>query len=147
MPAALAERVLADRVLADRRPQPYPQTLAGWAMPTTRPAAPPAQRRRPAVTWFAAAASVLLIAGVSWWLYRGHPATVASLADARAELLASAGDATRLDWHAVRRDPRADSIPPQIDTTSQITTIDNEHPKHPNSTPPNLSAIVTQVFF
>jgi anti-sigma-K factor RskA len=54
------------------------------------------RRRRSAVVWFATAASLLAIAGVSWWLVRGRAAPTA--AAARADLLASAADVAQLAW-------------------------------------------------
>lgn len=120
MPAEVAERVAAAR---------HPRTLAGWAMPATpepivpepvmpepitpEPVAPPAavarapagpapvvplaRRRRSAAPWLAAAAMLVVVAG-AWWLVRGRAAPTP--AEARAELLASAGDVTRLAWQA-----------------------------------------------
>lgn len=91
MPAAVAERVLAAR---------HPRTLVGWAIPTAPAVAQTsaaARRRRPVVSMLAAAATLLVVAG-AWWLLRGHAAPPRTAAQDRAELLASAADATRLDW-------------------------------------------------
>src|SRR5262249_34726335 len=51
------------------------------------------RRRRPALVWLAAAAMLVLVVG-AWWLVRGRPAPTAS--EARADLLATATDATRV---------------------------------------------------
>jgi hypothetical protein len=104
MPAAVADRIAAAR---------HPRTLAGWVMPGTpsaadvepvpsvptgAPVVPLARprRRRAALAWLAAAASLVLVVG-AWWLLRNRPALTA--ARARADLLASATDATPLPWH------------------------------------------------
>jgi len=83
-------------------PMPHaamPIPHAGMATPAT--VAPRTRRRRPAAaTWIAAAATLAVVAG-AWWLLRGRAAPSApTAAEARAELLASASDATRLAWKA-----------------------------------------------
>jgi len=108
MPAALADHILAARV---------PRTLAGWAMPGAPAAASAASprtaahrpRRHPAVTWFAVAASILVVVGASWWILRGRlpPTPAPTLAALRAELIASAADATPLAWKATPEAPGA----------------------------------------
>jgi len=101
MPQALADHILAARV---------PRTLAGWAMPgmvptptappSARTAARPARRRHPAVTWFAVAASILVVVGASWWVLRGRTGSspAPTLAALRADLIASGADAAPLAW-------------------------------------------------
>jgi hypothetical protein len=71
-------------------PPAHPVSPGAPMVPLTRP------RRRPALTWLAAAATLVLVAG-AWWLLRNHPALTA--AQSRADLLATATDATRLPWH------------------------------------------------
>jgi hypothetical protein len=115
MPDAVADRIAAAR---------HPRTLAGWVMPGAPSAAdepvPPVgpapaelpvgwlpqgapvvplarPRRRRALAWLAAAAMLVFVVG-AWWLLHNRPTLTA--AQARADLLASATDATRLDWHA-----------------------------------------------
>lgn len=93
MPAGLAERVLA---------APDPRTRAGRVVPAPQLAAPTGARparRRPAISGLAAVATLLVVAG-AWWLLRGRAAPGPTPARGRAELLASAADTTRLDWHA-----------------------------------------------
>ena len=53
-------------------------------------------RRRSMMVAFATAASLIALAGVSWWVLRGRAAPTAIAA--RAELLKSASDATTLAW-------------------------------------------------
>jgi anti-sigma-K factor RskA len=68
-------------------------------VPLARP-----RRRRPALVWLAAAATLVLVVGV-WWLLRGRPAPTAS--EARTDLLATASDATRLAWLSTPEAPGA----------------------------------------
>jgi hypothetical protein len=115
MPTALADHILAARV---------PRTLAGWAIPgsplaapdvgdapaghpATRTPARPARRHHPAVTWFAVAATILVVVGASWWLLRGRPAPAPTLAALRADLIARASDAAPVAWKATPEAPGA----------------------------------------
>jgi anti-sigma-K factor RskA len=86
MPAGVADRILAT----------HQRAITGWAVTTGKPVAAPIKRRQPAVTWFATAGSILLVAGVSWWLFRGKPPI--TVAAARAQLLAGTPDAATLAW-------------------------------------------------
>jgi len=107
MPAAVAERVRS------AAPMKLPATLAGWTMPGRIGEAPKdvvriETRRKPRVwvAWFAAAAGVLLAIGAWLWAGRQTPTTALAPTEARSELLASAGDATRLPWQPMK-DPAA----------------------------------------
>lgn len=124
MPAGLAERLAAAAGVApvtmatpagttpvassSASISQHPRTIVGWQMPATSDRAPitPAPRRRhPAVTWFATAASLLVIAGVAWWLLRTAPASP-TVAQARAQLLA-APDVATLAWKPTPEAPSA----------------------------------------
>jgi anti-sigma-K factor RskA len=116
MPTALADHILAARV---------PRTLAGWAIPGSMMPAPggspavgdPAshargaargvRRRSPAVTWFAVAATILVVVGASWWLLRERRTAAPTLAALRADLVASAADAAPVAWKASPEAPGA----------------------------------------
>jgi len=69
------------------------------------PTAAASRRRHPAVTWFATATSLLVIAGVTWWLLRAGPA-VPTVAQARTQLLA-APDVATLAWKPTPEAPSA----------------------------------------
>jgi hypothetical protein len=96
MPVDLAERMIAAHHPGRLTGGPTPTRAAPAAIP---PVAPRPRRRRPLVSGLAAVATLLIVAG-AWWLIRGRAAPPPTAAQARAELLADAGDATRLDWHA-----------------------------------------------
>jgi hypothetical protein len=109
MPAALADHILAAH---------HARTWPGWPVPGTsaipmpaggpaRPAARPARRLHPAVTWFAVSASILVVVGASLWLLRDRPAPTLTLAAQRADLLARASDAAPLAWKPTAEAPGA----------------------------------------
>jgi hypothetical protein len=88
------------------------QAEPGLAMPgrigETKDVVPIETRRKPRVwvAWFAAAAGVLLAIGAWLWAGRQPPTTALAPTEARSELLASTGDATRLPWQPMK-DPAA----------------------------------------
>lgn len=100
-----ADLTIVDQTLPDavrRDPAPRAATLRGS---TARSAMRPARRRPLVVTWLAVAASILVVAGASWWVLRGRAAP--TLATLRADLLASAADAAPLAWKPTPEAPGA----------------------------------------
>jgi hypothetical protein len=91
---------------------PAPQALPPLAGPAQAPVIPIRRSRAPVIAaWIAAAACLLLAIGAVLWARGREPAAAVaaqSPAEARAALLASAGDATTLAWQATG-DPAAAS--------------------------------------